>query len=306
MLPLFISLLLLFCAASAQTAEEYLKAGFAQYSQGDFKAARQFLEKAVRLQPKSVESRFLLGATLIELNDTVGAIHQLGQAHRLNPKHLDIRKLLAVQYLHNGQAKYAIALLEPIVGALPYDEEIHLLLINSRQIAGDSSGSFALARTAAERFPRSAQIAAWLGFQLQFSGRYDEAKQYLQKAIALEPAFGVPYQIMGDVFLKEENYTESIQWFRRAAATMPDDVDTLLGLSRALGEIGEIEQAIQVLSKAAQTAPKDARVHSQLSRLYFRLGDEVSARRESELSTILRGVEPPVFRPPSGLAIRRE
>jgi Flp pilus assembly protein TadD len=111
---------------------------------------------------------------------------------------------------------------------------------------------------------------------------------------------------MGDVFLKEENYTESIQWFRRAAATMPDDVDTLLGLSRALGEIGEIEQAIQVLSKAAQTAPKDARVHSQLSRLYFRLGDEVSARRESELSTILRGVEPPVFRPPSGLAIRRE
>ena len=79
-----------------------------------------------------------------------------------------------------------------------------------------------------------------------------------------------------------------------------------MGLSRALTETGETATALELLSKATQIAPKDARVHLQLSRLYFRLGDEVSARRESELSTTLRGVAPPVFRPPSGLASRRE
>jgi hypothetical protein len=37
---------------------------------------------------------------------------------------------------------------------------------------------------------------------------------------------------MAGVFLKEENYPEAAAWYRRAKERTPEDVETLLGLSK--------------------------------------------------------------------------
>ncbi len=253
--------------------------GFQQFANGDFAAARKTLEQAVAQQPRSFQSRFLLGATLVELKEPAAAITHLRQAHLLNPQHADVRKLLAAQYAATRQFAKAIPLVSP-----PSDEETHLLLIESLQGAGDSTRAFALARQAAERFPKSAQIAAWLGFQLQFAGRYDEAKPQLRKAVDLDASLALPYQVMGDLLLKEESYAEAVQWLRQAGERAPGDSEILLSLARALAGSGETGQAIEVLRQA----PRDAKVHLLLSRLYFQAGDEARARREAELSIQLR------------------
>ena len=67
-----------------------------------------------------------------------------------------------------------------------------------------------------DAFRESPQVTAWLGFHLQFSGRYQEAERELRKAIALDPSFGVCYQLLGEVFLKLEDYAEAVWWFRKA------------------------------------------------------------------------------------------
>lgn len=262
--------------------------GFLLYAQDQFASARGYLDKAVAVRPQSFQARFLLGATLVQLKQSQAAIIQLRHALARNPGHLDARKLLSTQLLENRQYRDAIPILQPALETPPFDEEIHLLMIEARQASGDSAAAFALAQKAAARFPSSAQILAWLGFQLQFAGRYEEAKSPLLRAMEMDPTFPVPYQVLGDVFLKEENYPEATKWLTRASQKLPDDIDTLLSLSRAQAETNASRPALETLTHAARIAPQDARVHFQLSRLYFRLGDEEKARRSAALSIQLR------------------
>lgn len=278
--------------------------GFLDFSQGRFAQARVWLEKAVHARPKSFQVRFLLGAVLVELNDPESAINHLRVAHQLDTTHADVRKLLAAQYSATGQYEQAIALLAPVVDRPPYDEEAHLLLIGARQASGDSEGVFALATRAQRRFPRSPQVAAWLGFQLQFSGRYEEAEKELRKAIDLEPSFGVPYQLLGEVCLKREEYVAAVEWFRKAVNIMPEDVETLMGLGRALAALDNTDAALEALGNAARLAPGNAQVHLHLSRLYFQIGDEAKARTEADLSVKLRTTAPIGVEAPAGLRMK--
>jgi tetratricopeptide (TPR) repeat protein len=278
--------------------------GFIDFSEGRFAQARVWLEKAVHARPNYFQVRFLLGAVLVELKDSKSAIQQLKAAHQLDPSHADARKLLAAEYLATGGNKQAIALLDPVVDRPPYDEEAHLLLIGARQAAGDSQGAFVLATRAERRFPRSPKVAAWLGFQLQFSGRYEEAEKQLRKAIDLEPSFGVPYQLLGEVYLKREEYSAAVEWFQKAVSIMPEDVETLMGLGRALAALDNNEAALDALQSAARIAPESAQAHLHLSRLYFRLGDEAKAREEADLSVKLRTTMPVPMGAPSGLRMK--
>ena len=284
--------------------DELFKQGVLYFSQEQFPAARSYLEKAVAARPRSFQARFLLGATLVQLNDTAGAIRELQAAHQLNPKHADALKLLATQYVGARQFREAIALLRPLVDVAPFDEELHLLLIQAFQSSGDSTRAFELAQKAARRFPASSQVACWLGFQLQFSGRYEESNKHLRKAIELEPSYPVSYYLLAEVLLQEEKHKEAIGYFRQAIERMPDDAEALMGLSRALLGLNQTAEALQELQKAAQAAPQDARVHLQLSRLYFRLGDETRAQQEADLALRLRAPQSILVEAPAALRTR--
>lgn len=266
--------------------------GFIGFSEGRLLDARAFLEKAVKLRPGSFQARFLLSAVLVELKENEAAIGHLLAAHKLNPTHADARKLLAVEYYASRQFEAAIALLLAVVERQPYDLETHLLLISARQGAGDTAGSFQLAGRAAVRFPQAVQVAAWLGFQLQFAGRYEEAESRLRQAIELDPRYGAPYLLLGEIFLKREQYPEAAAWFRKAVERMPEDAEAQIGLGRALAETGETAAAIETLRAAAVADPDNAQVHFHLSRLYFRMGDEASAEKEAGLSVKLRAAVP--------------
>ncbi len=261
--------------------------GFDRFAEDRFDEARLKLERAVAIRPNSFQVRFLLGATLVQLQNPDAAIPHLRRAVALQPTHDDARKLLAAQCIATRRFTEALGAIRQ-----PADEEGHLLAIEAKQGAGDAAGALALAQQAARKFPQSAPVAAWLGFQMQFAGRYDDARRHLLRAREIDPSHPAAYQLLGEVCLKEEKYAEAVTWLRHAAAKMPDDAETLLGLSRALAETGEPAQAIAVLERA----PDDARVFVQLSRLYFKAGDEERARAASERSVQLRETKPPLRR----------
>lgn len=65
----------------------------------------------------------------------------------------------------------------------------------------------------------------------------------------------------------------------------------MLGLSRALAATGKQPEALQVLEHAFIASPNDARIHLQLAKLYFQMGDEKRAAQEAALSVKLRESE---------------
>ena len=279
-----------------------LHLGLLYYSLDQLILAESYLKQASDSDPHSFQARFLLGASLVQLGKNKEAIQELRAAHRLNSKHPDVVKLLAIEYLEGNYFNDAVELLVPLVDSRTSDEELLLLLIESYQKSGDTGSSFQLTLKSVQRFPGSARSHCWLGAHLQFVGRYAEAKRMLQKAIHLDPTLQVSYYLLADVFLKEQKYTEAIEYFGRAIEKDPGDLDARLGFSRALQGVNEISKALDELETAAELAPGDWRVHLRMSRLHFRMGDEVLAKKEADLSLQLRKRNPAVLEIPAGLS----
>jgi tetratricopeptide (TPR) repeat protein len=275
-----------------------LDRGIEAFKAGRFAEAAALLKQAVASKPREFEPRFLYGATLVELERTPEAIEQLEQAHRLRPAHTDALKLLAAQYMIVRDYAKSIRLLRQ---APAPDEDMCLLLIESYQSSGDSERSFAFAQKAVARFPKSPQLHCWLGFQLQFSGRFEDARKHLEQAARLDPTYPATYYLLADVLFKEEKFADSVPYFEKAIRLGTDDVDARLGLGQAWLALGELPKALGALEDAARVAPQDARVHLQLSRLYFRSGDEARAEREADLSVKLKEKQNTIVEIPSAL-----
>ena len=272
--------------ASAQASNaDALERGLRFFSEGRFSDAEPSLREAVAAQPESFEARFALGAALAQLKRPAEATKQLQVAHRLKPEHSDALKLLAAQYMIERKYDKAVALLLP---ARVRDEEVYLLLIESYQASGDTPRSFATAQEADKRFPSSPRINCWMGFQLQFSGRFEEARAYLDRAIKLAPEYPAAWSILAEGLLKQQKARESIPYFERAIELDPDDIDARMGLSQAWAAVGDVGKALDILQAAEKSFPKDARIHLLLSRLWFRLGDEPRAQEEAKLSLLYR------------------
>jgi tetratricopeptide (TPR) repeat protein len=296
---MFVKAAIWFAAAVAfGQASDPLDQGIEAFKAGRFAEAAALLQRAVAAQPQAFEPHFLYGATLVQLDRTPEAIDQLVQAHRMRRGHTDTVKLLASQYMIAREYGKSIRLLRQVPAP---DEEMCLLLIESYQSSGDSQHSFEFARKSLERFPKSVQLHCWLAFQLEFSGRFEEALKHLDKAARLDPTYPATYYLMADVLFKEEKFEASVPYFEKAIAVAPEDVDARLGLGQAWLALGDLSKALAAVEHAARVAPEDARVHLQLSRLYFRSGDQARAEREADLSVRLREKQNAIVDIPSAL-----
>lgn len=289
-MKLLIGMLCLAASARAQAGgiPSPLERGLQAFSRGQFAEAEALLRTAAGREPASFEARFVLGASLVQLDRRADAIQQLREAVRMNPAHTDARKLLASQYMVQRDYATALALLKK---APALDEEMHLLLMEAYHASGDTAASSALAQKAVARFPRSPQVNCWMGFQLMAAGRYEDARLYLETAQRVDPDYPGTYYLLGDLLLKKQEYAAAIPHFRTAVEKNPEGVESRLGLAQALIGLGETAKALEVLQDAARAIPDDSRLHFQLSRLYYRLGDERSADREAEVSLRLRSGE---------------
>ena len=110
--------------------------------------------------------------------------------------------------------------------------------------------------------------------------------------------------MLGEIYLKREEYGAAVEWFRKAINIMPEDVETLMGLGRALTALDNTDAALEALRSAVRIAPENAQAHLHLSRLYFRIGDEAKAREEADLSVRLRTTAPASVKAPAGLGVR--
>ena len=101
--------------------------------------------------------------------------------------------------------------------------------------------------------------------------------------------------------LKQQDAAGALPFFQKAIAAARGDMDARLGMAQALVELERIQDALAALQQAARIAPEEARIHFQLSRLYFRLGDEKKAEEEAALSVQLRPEHPLLTAPPAAL-----
>ena len=140
-------------AGDLQTGAYFAKLGFQYSKQGDYEAARQLFQMAIRLQPNLTVAHAGLGFVFLQQNAFKKAIVAYQQAIQINPDSIQVYKDLGLAYIKYEQ----------------YDAAIQTY------------------RRVIQLSPNSADLYRALGSTYMTLGGFDEAKVVYQEALKLEP-----------------------------------------------------------------------------------------------------------------------
>ena len=98
----------------------------------------------------------------------------------------------------------------------------------------------------------TAEAHTFLGWTYSFMGRLDDAIAQCRQAIAVDPAFGNPYNDIGSYLMKQGKMEEAIGWLERAktAPRYEPRHFPYLNLARIYLAIGKFEQASREFAQA--------------------------------------------------------
>ncbi len=97
------------------------------------------------------------------------------------------------------------------------------------------------------------------------AGRYDEARQAYNRAIAASPDSAFLYRDLGTVERRQGDNKAALEAFRKAVGLDPSDARSLVQIGEILESQGDYDGAVQAYSQAASIEPDEA-VAAQLAR----------------------------------------
>ncbi len=97
-------------------------------------------------------------------------------------------------------------------------------------------------------------------------GAFDEAITAYNKAIQLDPYFGVPYSNLALTYLTQGHFAEAILLFRKSIDLLHSDADKAVswnGLGNAYRGMNDYSNAVPAYQKAAELDPKTAGIRER-------------------------------------------
>lgn len=243
------------------------------FTRRHFQVAASEFQSLVRLAPNDFVPHLFLGLLDMENLDFKSARPRLSEARRLSPG--------------NSQVLVPLTRVEFILGrretALEWAREAKACSNITR------SERFQLAAILAQ-FEANAEAeelfdALWqeqpdsyeLGFNLALVqyrlGRLQAALQTLQELEARRSLSGEMLNLRGWIYNKARRFREAERWLREAIKVEPDNPDHYLDLSTVLGNEGDLEAAIQVMSQGLKQGIDPARLKIQLGLLHQKRKD---------------------------------
>lgn len=180
------------------------------------RAAAQFRE-AIRLDPKYVAPRILLGASLLALGRAGDAAAELEQAVKMAPREPAARFHLARAYERQGDPLAALDQWRRLV-ELAQGEPEYLYQLG-RAYMKLSAWCLEELRRAPERSPRLYQM---LGESFQTQGRLELAARAYREAARLDPKLPEIHFALATVYVAQGKIAEARQALEQELALVPD------------------------------------------------------------------------------------
>ena len=151
------------------------------------------------------------------------------------------------ELLQNGKIKEALPFLETLTEAKPNDA----LALYDLGIAYSELGRYEEAvmrlKKAVEYDPNNSN--AWTGIGVAYArlNRKKDAKEALNKAVTLDTGNGYAHRNLGALLAMDEEHQNALPHLREAYYQLPDDPQAIYGLGHCLTELGELEEADELL-----------------------------------------------------------
>lgn len=99
-------------------------------------------------------------------------------------------------------------------------------------------------------------------------GQYEKALSAADKNIKLDPNNPLTFMIMGQIFNAMKKYDEAVIAFYKVLELNPKDLDSMLSLAIALGNVDRFAEARPLLETVVRNRPNEGVVHKALALVY--------------------------------------
>lgn len=277
-LPVLLMALML--AACGDKPEALLLSAKDYLAKNDNKAAVIQIKNALQANPDMPEARYLLGTTLLNSGDPVGAETELRKALDLKHARDAVIPQLAKALLAQGQAKKLTDELSKTELGQPHaTASLQMALTSAYAMQGKNELSQAALNAALQAEPGNADALIEQVRQKASSGDFDGALAMLQDVIAKAPSNHEAWKLKGDIYLRAKNQpAEALTAYRKAVDLRPDFLAghaAILTMLLVQGQFPEAGKQLEQLKKAAPSHPQTQYFEAQLA---YQKKDYVLAR----------------------------
>jgi tetratricopeptide (TPR) repeat protein/tRNA A-37 threonylcarbamoyl transferase component Bud32 len=186
-------------------------------------SARQFLEKAVELDPTFATAYIYLANTYSSLGNTKARNEAIEKAKSFSERVTDKERLYVeafyASFIERNPEKYSAILLE-----------------------------------IAKRYPKEKPAHFILGVYYR-SINPDKAIEEYNKALELDPKFGEALNMIAYSYIDIGNYEKAIEYFKRYASLFPGDANPFDSMAEAYFWTGKLDEAIAKYKEALEVKP---------------------------------------------------
>jgi len=246
---------------------------------GDFSKSELALNRALKVKPDSPETLYLLAQDYKNESRPLDALNLLLRAHKIAPENTDIIYLMAQVSMSQNYFEDAIPLLESGIQIAPQRPDLRAALGESYFMAGKVDKAIEEFKKLLE-LEGSARSYAFLGFSYRSLGRYDEAKQYFQQGLKLDPHNTSCLFNLGFIAERQGDSAGAETMFQAALRSNPDFPDALLELANLRIASGKLPEAADLLRKYVRVSRDPATGYYKLAKVERTLQQTAAADRD--------------------------
>jgi tetratricopeptide (TPR) repeat protein len=165
----------------------------------DFESAEHAYRKAINQKPEYIDAYNNLAIMLAGLDRTDDALRLLGDALKLNEKHVPTLLNVARVQLKRGAHDVAEQAATIARGLEPDEAEPYVVLADIQHELDHPEEALRFVERAIELEPEAADVRSFRGVLLKSIGRMDEARAEVRKAIELNPKLYSAYSNLNDL-----------------------------------------------------------------------------------------------------------
>ena len=219
-------------------------------SRGQNEEARGYYEDAVRLQPQFPEALTNLAMCLCSQGKFDEGIERFREVVRLRPALADVHNNLGTALVHRKQLDQAIECFQTALEIKPDHVEASNNLGSALRALGKADQAIAFFRKAIEFKPDFVEAYANLAATFGDLGRNEDALSAVDKALGLHPDSPRLHFLRGILLRNLWRHDEGIAAIRKSLELDPDASDALTTLGYALLENGDLDGAMEALTKS--------------------------------------------------------
>lgn len=242
--------------------------GVLSFQTKKYTEAIKYITKAIEIKPAAV-SYNNLGHSLTAIKDLDKAICAYQKALELNPDSIETYFSLIRIFQEKKETDKAIFYYQQIIKINPDNAEAYNnlgLIFRGENNFNDAINCY---KKALEINPTYLKAIFNLANVLRAANNFDEAIKYYYKAMELNPEFEEAYNNLGTVFNEKNEKNKAILNYKKAIEINPEFVDAYCNLAMVLKEQGKIDEALSWCYKAIVINPDNAEVYNKIGVILY-------------------------------------